>query len=501
MVARLAPLIAAAVWAGQAAAHAGLVASIPADGAALGAPPSSIELRFTEPVQPLEARLLDASGARISLAAPQVDGEVVRLALPQGLKDGRYLLSFRVASADSHPVGGSIVFAIGEGAPPPRAAGGVRREALSAAKVMVRAARDLALLVAAGGALFLLALGRFPADRPLLALSGGLAALAALPAAALHDVPLSSSFGLSMALGAAGALAVGAAALMPPRRTRTMLLATGAIAAIASFPLTGHALTSAAGVFAAAALAAHGLAAAFWAGSLAALLAIVIRQPAGEAALALRRFSRLGVVAVAVLFAAGAAFALLQIETLPALAGSSYGRLILAKAALLAILVALALVNRLRFLPLLERGALAAAGRLRWSIAGEVALIACVIALTAALVQTPPPRASGGGFSQRLVQLGYVAEFSVTPARAGSNLIALRFIDAEGLPLDPDELLIQIGNPAAGVEPATRPLRRAGPGRYLREGIDFSFAGTWDVEVLARLDGEILVFRAQVPVH
>ena len=61
----------AAAWAGAAAGHAGLAASVPADGAALAAPPSSIELRFTEAVTPLAVRLISASGPPLTLLEPQ----------------------------------------------------------------------------------------------------------------------------------------------------------------------------------------------------------------------------------------------------------------------------------------------------------------------------------------------------------------------------------------------------------------------------------------------
>ena len=61
----------AAAWAGGAAGHAGLAASVPADGAMLAAPPTSIELRFTEPV--MAASVGRAMAYRAELAAQMND--------------------------------------------------------------------------------------------------------------------------------------------------------------------------------------------------------------------------------------------------------------------------------------------------------------------------------------------------------------------------------------------------------------------------------------------
>jgi copper transport protein len=514
--------LAAAVSAGDAAGHAGLVASSPADGATLEVSPASVELRFTEPVKPLAVRLLSGSGSALALPVPEAEGEVLQVALPERLSEGLYTLTFRVMSLDAHPIGGAIVFAVGRTAPPPRADASIgERDPLSEWRAAVRAARDLALLIAAGGALFLLCVARFPGERPLLIASASLAAIAALLGVGLQGgamtggdlgpwaldlwrAGLLSSFGLSATLAAGGTLVIAAAATLPPRPARGALLGLGACLAIGSLPLTGHAVTAKPGGLAAAALAAHGLTAAFWAGSLVALLAIVIRHPSAEAALVLRRFSRLGIWAVAVLLVAGATFALLQLASVADLVGSLYGWLILGKVALLALLVALALLNRFRFLPMLEQGAPAAAARLRWSIASEVGLIACVVAVTGLLVQTPPPHtaaAARSGFAQKVSHAGHFAEVAVNPARAGTNTIGVRFIDAQGQPFDPDEVLVDVSNQAAGVEPATRPMRRSGPAAYTRVGSELAFPGIWTIEIHARIDQDIATFKTQVPIR
>jgi copper transport protein len=508
-----------AAWAGGALGHAGLVASSPADGASLGAPPASIELRFTEPVTPVAVRLFAGSAPAVSLPAPQSTSDVVQLALPPKLGEGLYVVSFRVISIDSHPVGGSIVFAVGERSPAPRTAAGGEGDSLSPWMVGLRAVRDLALLLAAGGALFVLLIARFPAERGLLASAGVVAVLTALACIGAQGTEmvdsgfwgpdawrsgLHTSVGLSACVAAAGALLIAVAARLSEGTVRSALLLAGALAAIGSLPLTGHASTARPGSVAWTALAAHGLAAAFWIGSLAALLAILRARTSGSAAASvLRRFSAWGVLAVAMLVLAGIALALLQLDSVAGLFGSRYGWLIAGKVLLLLGLVLLAVLNRFRWLPRLERGVAAAAGRLRWSVAAEAALVVCVVGLTAVLVQTPPPRAGGaaGGFSQKLAYKNDFAEIAVTPARAGANAIVVRFQDREGLPFDPEEVLVEVGNPAAGVEPAVRPIRRVGPGDYRRDGKELAFPGIWTIEVQARIDNDIAVFRTQVPVR
>jgi copper transport protein len=505
----------AAAWAGGAAGHAGLVASVPADGAALALAPATIELRFSEAVTPIRARLF-AGSVPLPLTVPQTAGDLVTLALPANLGKGVYTLSYRVTSADSHPVGGSIVFAIGEPAPL-RSEVGVGAEP-SAGRVALRAVRDLALLIAAGGALFAVCLAGFPGERVVLSGAALVALVASLGSVGTHGAQmlddglwsreawrtgLVSSFGLSVSVAAAGALMILVASMALRRRARLGLLLAGSLTAIASLPLTGHSMIARPAAIAMPALAAHGMAAAFWIGSLAALFAITTVRASSDAAVALvlRRFSRWGITAVAILVTAGTAFVVLQLASPDDLYGSRYGQLIVGKIVLLLALLVLAALNRFRWLPMLERGVSTAAKPLRWSIGGEVLLATCVVALTAMLVQTPPPSAASG-FTQKLAYKGDFAEISVKPARAGANSIVVRLRDREGVPFDPEELLVEIGNERAGVEPSARTLRRIGPGEYRRDGSELAFPGVWTLEVRAQLDGtDIASFRVDVPVR
>jgi copper transport protein len=106
------------VGAVPAAAHASLVDTSPRNGAELDDPPTEIRLRFTERVSaaPDSLQLRDGTGAGVATgpasSAPD-DPTVVVLTVPPDLADGGYVVSFRVVSADSHPVAGAFTFGVG----------------------------------------------------------------------------------------------------------------------------------------------------------------------------------------------------------------------------------------------------------------------------------------------------------------------------------------------------------------------------------------------------
>src|SRR5579872_6448775 len=96
---------------GVAFAHASLVGSDPPEGATLAASPPALRLDFNEPVSPLVVRLIGPNGEAIT---PRVraENESLTISAPQ-LARGTHVLSYRVISADGHPVGGSVTFSIG----------------------------------------------------------------------------------------------------------------------------------------------------------------------------------------------------------------------------------------------------------------------------------------------------------------------------------------------------------------------------------------------------
>lgn len=98
-------LLLALLWSSPLWAHAALVATQPAAGAVLAEPPEQVSLTFNEPVAPLRFQLLTPGGRALEPAALRHQGGEIQLRLPPLEEQGSHVLSWRVVSADGHPVG------------------------------------------------------------------------------------------------------------------------------------------------------------------------------------------------------------------------------------------------------------------------------------------------------------------------------------------------------------------------------------------------------------
>ena len=147
----------------------------------------------------------------------------------------------------------------------------------------------------------------------------------------------------------------------------------------------------------------HVLGAGVWVGGLLPL-ALLLRSAATDggadarpyAVLAARRFSRMALVTVALLAATGAGLAIIHVGNIAGLVGTSYGRLLLFKLALLALALALAALNRSVLLarvggdgPTVGRPAMR---RLSGFVAVEAVLALAILMIVAAMNVTPPAR-------------------------------------------------------------------------------------------------------------
>jgi putative copper resistance protein D len=149
----------------------------------------------------------------------------------------------------------------------------------------------------------------------------------------------------------------------------------------------------------------HLLATGVWLGALGPLAILLHRtrglpEPVGTAlaAGATRRFSRLGLASVLALIASGTFNSWAQVNSVPALVGTAYGRWLLLKVGLLLPLVAIAAVNHFVLKPALVaaattgRQATRVVGRLRRHVIAELALGAAILAVVAVLGLTTPAR-------------------------------------------------------------------------------------------------------------
>ncbi len=188
-----------------------------------------------------------------------------------------------------------------------------------------------------------------------------------------------------------------------PRGSRWIALAMAALL-LASLALVGH-VAAAPGTGRYVWIAAdvvHLLAAGAWLGGLpglVVLLTVALRTASVDsvaaAARAARRFSTLGVASVGALLLSGFASAWFLVGSVPALVGTPYGRLLLAKIALFATMVALAVINRQRLTPRVDAGDTSSLRLLAGNAALETAAGVAVVAIVGALgVAVPAAHAS-----------------------------------------------------------------------------------------------------------
>jgi putative copper resistance protein D len=165
----------------------------------------------------------------------------------------------------------------------------------------------------------------------------------------------------------------------------------------------GHAGAAASGAQRAgelAADAAHVLAAGAWIGTLPALAAALRRHADAHARAAItQRYSRLATAAVVVVLFTGIVNTRFRVGTVAALFGSDYGQVLLAKVALVALMLGVAATNRWLLTPRLAAGDVRAAIALRRNANAEILLGALVIALVGLLGITAPAMMDMPGMS------------------------------------------------------------------------------------------------------
>jgi len=111
-----------ALGAAPASAHDQLLASTPADGAALDGSPTEVTLRYSDSVLTIGAivLLVDQDEHNWITGDPILDGSDVTARVDGTLPTGTYEIRWRVVSADGHPISGLIPFTVGDAAPAER---------------------------------------------------------------------------------------------------------------------------------------------------------------------------------------------------------------------------------------------------------------------------------------------------------------------------------------------------------------------------------------------
>ncbi len=292
-------------------------------------------------------------------------------------------------------------------------------------------------------------------------------------------------------------------------RARVVGLVLG-LALLATVSLAGHA---GAGDLVALALVTdvvHLSGVSFWLGGLAVLVFVVLRR--GTAGLdrvgldrVVARFSDLAFIAVLVIVASGLVQAWRQLDGLDALTGTAYGRLLLAKVALVATMVAMAGFSRAWvrgwFLAATDRAAKANSDAkagpdtprsdlyvLRQSVGVEAAIAVVVLAVTAALVQAAPEEASAsaGPFETEVHGSNVAVDMSVNPTAVGPTDIDLRVAYHDGTPLEPEEITASLLLPERDLGPLDLTLTELDTGHFRSDGAEIPFPGEWELQVVVR---------------
>lgn len=547
-----------------ASAHAVLVSSSPVPDVVLSNAPAEVVLTFSEPVRqvPDKIRVLGPDGSRVDRGEPTFTGAVVNIPVDPTGPQGTYLVSYRVISADGHPVTGGYTYSVGTISTPPVDTGEAGIDpGVSAALAVTRFLGYAGLVLLIGPVLVVSLLWPRRLDRRgparlvwiglgLVAFSTVVGLLLQVPYTAGGGLFSVSASGLSDVLGSTlgaaylvrlGILAAAAILLQgllrqrpavapaagtqaePAGRAQTeptgtaqtepagraqaepagttsqpvlgradqVLLAILGVAGLVTWPLAGHPAASPVPAVSVVVDAVHLGGMTVWLGGLVMLVAFLLRRAdERELGAILPVWSRWAAAAVSALLLAGIVQALIEVGSLDALFGTGYGRLILAKVGLFALVIGVAAYSRLL---VRRRQAAGRPQRLRRLVWAELAVTAVVLAVSATLVQTTPARtaaaeerAGAGYFATTLTSSLYRLQVEVDPSRTGVNSVHLYAYTPDNKPLPVVEWRATAALPALGVEPLGIPLLPLTDNHATGE-ISLPSAGEWQFRFTVRI--------------
>ncbi len=384
--------VAVAALASPAAAHAELESTDPQGGGVYDDPPEVVTLRYSEPVEASlgAVRVYDGDGRRLDAGTPSHpngSGDTVRVDLPD-LRDGSYVVTWRVLSADSHPVQGAFTFQVGPEATARDLEGLTQRllatqggsEAVGAVYAVARLGVFASLALLVGGVAFLVLVwppGRESGRAHRLVWAGWAGALASTAAGLLLQGPYAAGLPLGDALDpellgdvldtrsgrvwAARVLILLVALpllrrLLPGRRpvaeyplTAPWMFAAvvAGVALVATPGVGGHAGSGILVPLAVVADAAHLAAVSLWLGGLVLLFAAFLpRAGADELRSALPRYSQLALASVVAIVVTGTFQSWRQVGSFGALRDTDFGRLLVIKLLLFGVIIVAAAFSR-----------------------------------------------------------------------------------------------------------------------------------------------------------
>ncbi len=535
-----------------ASAHANLADADPAPNSVLDTSPSRITIWFTEPLEPSlsSIEVLDSQGGRVdnddSTVNPS-DPTVMYVTLQDDLPNGAYTVAWRsLSTVDSHTIRGTFFYSVGQ----PLSAGSSdltsETALLSPAEPFMRWIVLLGGLSVLGVLMLWLVVLRPPLvamsdtedllarvrDRTdkivlagiVVALLGSLGHLL-VQASSVHEVSLLDALGepvrfvitetewgrgwlqrISLLIGALGPTwALLRLRSAPSERRDTILWISALLVtalAMATLSTTSHGAATP-GIELAATVNdyIHLLAAAFWVGGLfglALILPVVFsHSPEGkirQVILAfLPRFSLVAGLSVIALIVTGLYSAWAQVTVLPALT-VPYGQTLIAKTALVGVLLIFGATNLLWLTPAI-RANHRAASLLRRTVTAEAIVGVLVILATAYLTSLEPARQvasrEGIGLPQSLTfqdtAEGATIDVDIEPGRLGPNTVTVMLADRRGDPIaNASGVDIRLSYLDADLGEGVLPTGRAGEGEFLASDVPINIAGAYQLEVTVR---------------
>jgi len=527
-------------------AHASLDGSTPGAGETVPRSPTAIELRFDESVQVGlgGVKVFDGAGHAVGASAPRHpggEGSRISVNVPH-LPNGSYVVTWRVISADTHPVRGAFVFNVVR-ATANRTVAGLpvlllnRQSGSTAVGVLFGIARFLmfaGLVGLVGGALFLVfvwPVGRYERRTRWyvwlswwccmtgtllgLAVQGPYAAarsIGAVTDTSLWGDVLDTRFG-KVWLARVFVLVLAAFLLRlvlrgRPEDDEPLPIWWPAAAGLVSFwlvatpALSGHAGTGSWLVVTIAIDLVHVAAAALWLGGLGLLaVAVLPRRSLAELRVVVPRFSTLAFGAVLTVAATGFLRAWREVGSFHNLLSTSYGHLVEIKLVAFGALVAFAVVShrivRARFVRSTDEPAGSIAGdessdprrevrALRRSVGAELVIAVVVLIVTTLLVNAAPAKSIVAGPYSKTLQTPHAwFDVQVLPAKVGVNEMHFTISDPTGRGSTVQNLRVQFELPSHGIAPITIPLTRVTAGHYLAPRATLPIAGDWRMTIKA----------------
>jgi copper transport protein len=496
--------------------HASPLAASPAPGAVLEQAPSEIVLTFNEPVSITGLKLISPQGQPVSTGRPVEQDAKVRLPLTGSRAagsrpQGTFLLSWRVVSADGHPVGGTLDYSVG--APSAQGPATVPAVARDIAIWLTRWLTYLCLFAATGAALFrsihvrtLQAWARpfVAAGLVLLPIDLGLQGLdlrdvpwTALAQADTWSAALGSTYAATLALYALALLSaagmLGARRPLPARLLGIASLILTGLGAAAS----GHAGTAPPQWLSRPAVTLHVMTAIAWIGLLVPLARTLLPQPAqppsatpadrAASTMPLAGFSRWITPVVGLLAVSGLSLAYLQLDKPDDLWQTHYGWVLIAKLCLVGLLLCLAAYNRWHLTRPILSGSQRAARHLRIAIAVELALALLILAVVSLWRFTPPPRSLDAG--RAMISAVTLADNKVqAQVNPGPGAWHIRLSNPAAGSFPAQAVTLILSNPAAGIEPMRRKASRQADGLWLAPVPALPETGKWEIQVEILID-------------